>query len=117
MLDLAYGKISSRHYLVEIIKMYTMNNFSDSSLSINFVSAVLERNANLPSPLFVQTVGYTYSEFINRIRIEQACQFLSTITIASYGIANKVGFSNYRYFSRVLKDTTEMTPHQGRNHL
>lgn len=94
-----------------------MNNSSDSSLSINSIAAILERNANLPSLLFVQAVEYTYSAFINRIRIEQACQFLSATTLASYGIANKVGFSNYRYFSQVFKGMTEMTPHQGRNHL
>ena len=105
----------ARNYVINALKEYTNENYANSETSITQAAAILNRNPNYLSHLFAQIEKCTYSEYLNKIRIEKAKDLLDTTLLASYEVADKVGFSNYRYFSQVFKNLTGYTPHQWRN--
>ena len=48
--------------------------------------------------------------FIRVFRMEKAKELLENTTMKNYEIAEKVGFSDESYFSKVFKKMTGMTP-------
>lgn len=59
---------------------------------------------------FKQATGITPSEYLSKIRLERAKEFLSMTDMAIKDIAPKCGFESEYYFSNVFKKYTGMTP-------
>lgn len=55
------------------------------------------------------------NDYINKIRIEQAIQLITTTDLSFSEISDRTGFSTSRYFSTIFKQQTGMTPTQYRN--
>ena len=53
--------------------------------------------------LFKKTTGVTFSEYIIRLRMEKAFQFLTRTNSPLYDVARAVGYDDYFYFSKVYK--------------
>ena len=49
--------------------------------------------------MFRKETGYKITNWINGYRIQKAMELLQSTNIKTYEIANKVGFSSYKYFS------------------
>ncbi|MEM7118752.1 MAG: AraC family transcriptional regulator [Chloroflexota bacterium] len=62
--------------------------------------------------LFHKWVGESPQKFHTHYRIEQAKRLLSQQPLPIFEVAYQVGFSDARYFARVFKQTTGMTPSQ-----
>jgi len=62
------------------------------------------------STLFRKEMGETVVVFLNRIRVEQAIRLLTETRYSLEEIADRVGFSNSFYFSRVFKTLAGTTP-------
>ena len=52
----------------------------------------------------------TFSAYIKKVRITKAKELLIGTSLKLYEIAEKVGYSDPKYFSRVFKETTGMLP-------
>lgn len=59
---------------------------------------------------FSRETGKGFLEFLNEVRIEQAKILLKQTNLKVYEIAEKVGYSNTKYFTDVFKKITGMTP-------
>lgn len=59
--------------------------------------------------IFKSETGLNYSEYMNRLRLEQAKKLLRSTTMHTNEIAEKVGFKDYRYFCRIFKVYTGFT--------
>jgi len=57
-----------------------------------------------------QITGIGISEYINKYRIEVACQLLKQTEKSVTDIAFEVGFNSSKYFSTVFKQATKITP-------
>lgn len=62
------------------------------------------------SRYFKKAFGSTPIEFINSYRIDRACLLLTRTSESVLQIAQKCGFEDYRYFSRLFKRRMHMTP-------
>ena len=62
--------------------------------------------------LFQKWVGESPQQFHTRHRIDQAKKLMRQQSLAIYEVAHHVGFSDPRYFARVFKQITNMTPTQ-----
>ncbi len=60
--------------------------------------------------LFTEKIGISPSGYLQNLRIEQAIDMLLQSTQSIGEIAEAVGFSDARYFSRIFKKATSKTP-------
>lgn len=62
------------------------------------------------STLFTQNLGNGFIDTLNAIRVERACVYLQQNQMKTYEVAFKVGFRDEKYFSRIFKKVTGVTP-------
>ena len=56
----------------------------------------------------------SFIEYLNQYRIDMAKNMLLNTRLKSYEIAQKTGYMDDSYFSRIFKRTTGMRPHEFR---
>jgi len=59
---------------------------------------------------FARETGETLTEYISRVRIEEAKKLFSTTRLKVYEVAERVGFQNVEHFSRVFKKLAGASP-------
>ncbi len=67
------------------------------------------------SHLFKKEVGVSIVDFINKLRLEKAKYYLETTDLTVQQIANKVGFQDANYFSRMFKKSNRLSPSEYRS--
>ena len=66
---------------------------------------------------FKKASGYTITGFINRLRIEKACELLRNTDLGITEKSYQSGFNTFSYFSTQFKAITGLTPSQYRNNI
>lgn len=61
-------------------------------------------------------LGYTFTEYVNHLRIERAMLYLRESVLSIADVAYAVGFDDQSYFTRIFKKATGMSPGQYRKH-
>ncbi len=79
-------------------------------LSLQQVAEEVGISAGYLSTLFAKQLQIGYIDYLNKIRIEHACDYLLQGYFKTYEIAYKVGFRDEKYFSKVFKRNIGMTP-------
>ena len=62
------------------------------------------------SRLFKQVKGWSFTEYLTHVRMEEARKLLTTTSYSVAEIAMRVGFRDARYFSQVFKKHAGKTP-------
>ncbi|MFB9277513.1 response regulator [Cohnella cellulosilytica] len=78
------------------------------------VAAVVYVTPNYLSRVFKEETGVNFIEWLNRYRIEKAKQLLSEPGAKTSVVAEKVGFSDYKYFSHIFKRYAGCAPKEYR---
>ena len=68
------------------------------------------------SRMISRHMGKTMTEYLNEIRIKNACELLKYVEYKVYQVGEMVGIPDAHYFSRIFKRQTGMTPTEYRNH-
>jgi len=79
-------------------------------VSIEEAAAELRISAGHLSRVFRQETGYTFVDYLMRIRIKRAAELLRDPMVKIYEVADLVGYSDARYFARIFKKITGFTP-------
>lgn len=58
--------------------------------------------------------GHTYTELVQKKRLNQACFLLRSTALSILDISMAVGYENFSYFHRIFKAATGLTPRQYR---
>ena len=95
------------HRINKIIK-YINEHFAEQ-LTLLDVSKIFNFNYYYLSSYFSNHNKEGFNEFLNKIRIEKACDFLRT-DIPISDISSMVGYSDHSYFCKVFKKFTGVTP-------
>ena len=64
--------------------------------------------------VFHEIVGMNLKSYINLVRIEKSCEFLTGSSLTITEISEKVGFDNVSYFAEVFKKTLGTSPKEFR---
>lgn len=80
------------------------------NICIRDISRKFNVNANYLSHLFKKEEGMAFTEYITDLRINYACTLLKTTRMPVAEVAEKTGFNDYYYFTRVFKKITGKTP-------
>lgn len=63
---------------------------------------------------FSREVGMGFAEYIQYIRLEQACHLLETTNLPINRVANQVGYENIKHFNEIFKRKFNLTPREFR---
>ena len=80
-------------------------------LTLQEVCDELHVNSSYFSSLFRQEISMTFTEYLNQLRIGQACRLLSSSDLTVVEVAYAVGFGDQSYFTRVFRKYKGITPH------
>ena len=93
---------------------FVVNNFSDK-ISVDRAANIAGMSPTTFSRNFQSTTGHKFVEFVNRIRIGQACGMLFATDAPVSTICFDVGFQNLANFNRHFLKMKNMTPTEYRN--
>lgn len=100
---------SNKNVLLEKARNFIRQNYKQP-ISLQDVANYLERNPDYLSSLFKKETGSSFSEYLNNLRIKKAQHLLSSTSLYTYEVAEQVGYTDFRYFTKIFKKITGLTP-------
>ncbi len=94
--------------ILKAIEYMKLNYHSEISLSDLAMNSFISKNYF--SKLFKEVTGTNVSDYIQYLRVEQACNLLRSSDMKVTGIAGQVGFSDMKFFYEVFKKITGKKP-------
>lgn len=107
---------SDKTDIIEQMKTYINKNYMNN-ISIELLSDLFYINKSYCSSLFKEKTGQNFVDYLNSIRIEQAKELLKNTDKKISRIAIESGYNNNKYFYRIFKKITGITPNEYRNKL
>ncbi len=99
--------------IVYKVKAYLREHFRER-ISLQDVADNVYLSRSYTSTLFKEETGCGISEYLNSIRIDQACDMLRSTSCSLAEIAQACGFEDQSYFNRVFKKALCASPIQYR---
>lgn len=87
-----------------------IQEFYQSGITLEEIASKLNITLEYLGTRFHQEVGVNFSTYMRNFRITKAKELLIGTSLKLYEIAEKVGYSDAKYFSRVFKETTGQLP-------
>lgn len=91
-----------------------INSYYTHPIKLDDVANHVHMNASYLSTLFKRETGVPFSEYVQKIRIEEGKCLLTNTQDSIPSIAISVGFNDQSYFTKVFKKLTGLTPRQYR---
>ena len=80
-----------------------LNDHYNETIKLKDLSQKFFINKNYACYLFKHNTGMTFSEYLNKIRMDQAKELLVTTLSTIAEISDQVGYSDYFYFNKLFK--------------
>lgn len=97
--------------IIRQIKSYIQANLGQR-LTLNNVAAVFGFSPNYLSQLFARQADQTFVEYVNSEKIRAAKEMMREENVKFYEIAERLGFENAFYFSKVFKKIEGCSPRE-----
>ena len=110
----ADAETKSANHIATEARAYISEHYMDN-LSLSSVAEELGITGGYLSTLFTQNFDCGFVDYLNQIRIDRACVYLEQTYLKTYEIAYKVGFKDEKYFSKVFKKLTGVSPREYRS--
>jgi two-component system response regulator YesN len=114
MAQLDVKQTNSKDLLMERAEKYIQQYYQEQ-IKAHEVADFINITPNYFSTLFKQKTGKSFNEYVNQLRVEAAKRLLEETPFNINEIAEKVGYSEYKYFVDVFKKMTGYTPSHYRN--
>ncbi len=92
-------------------------NYTQPNLTLNQVAEELGFSPNYLSVRFKEEVGIGFNKYLLNMRIAKAKQLLSDVRYKIYETAYMSGINDEKYFARIFKRETGMTPAEYRKNI
>ena len=92
------GSSESQNPQISAALNYINENYQ-KDLRLEEVSRQVYLSVGYLSRIFKTETGYSFKEWIHRVRIEKAKELIANTNMKYYEIAEKVGYKDYKYFS------------------
>lgn len=97
-LILSPGSPDSQNPQIAAALNYINENY-EKDLRLEDVSRQVYLSVGYLSRIFKTETGYSFKEWLHRVRIEKAKELIAHTDLKYYEIAEKVGYKDYKYFS------------------
>ncbi len=94
---------------IQLAEAYIRNHYAEE-LTAEKVAEHVGKTPNYFSHLFKKEMGVPFREYVNRLRIAKAKQLIERTTDRIYEIGERVGFSDYAYFTQVFRKLEGCSP-------
>lgn len=91
------------------IRVFTINNYA-RTITIDMVAEHVGMNRSSFCTFFKKTTGQTYITYLNKLRVDRACQLLRQNDFSVTEVCYMVGFNDVPYFNRCFKNNRGMSP-------
>ena len=97
----------------EIAKIFEyINNNYEQNISITDLSAMCNYNPSYFSRFFKKCAGITFSEYLKKVRKENACRLIINDDLKISNVYTMVGYTNKTNFYKHFKEITGLTPYE-----
>ena len=104
---------SSKH-IIQGALSYIHKNFT-RPLKLEDVAKAVYLNPAYLSHVFKQATGVGFIHYLTNLRMQKAKVLLADPQYTIQEVGERVGYSNYRYFSQTFKKYVGKTPHEFRS--
>ncbi len=110
---LEHSTVYASDDVISKIQIYVNRNYYNE-LNLEFISSLFYINRSYLSHLYKEKTGENFIDYVTKIRIEKAKELLIDTDKKMYQISKAVGYDNFKYFFRVFKKMTKVTPEEYR---
>lgn len=107
------GSDKQEERVISSITRYLQEHLSEE-VSLSVLADEFHLNPQYISQLFKNEIGVGFLAYLTNIRIEKAKKLLLSTALSVTEISNRVGYGDYRVFTKVFKKTEGITPSQFR---
>lgn len=93
---------------------WIMSHYAED-VSLQRIAELFNMNSSYISQMFKEKLGINYYAFLKQLRIEKANQLLHNTNLSVSQIAERVGYGDYRSFSRVYHEIMGHSPSDERS--
>lgn len=104
------NKVRNKQSGIDFIKKYIDDHFTEHDFSLESISRELSYNKKYISYIFKKRFGVGAIEYLNTIRIQNACTMMEQGFTSVSDIADKCGYSDSQYFSKIFKAKMGLSP-------
>jgi two-component system response regulator YesN len=94
-----------------------IHEFYQTGIMLDEIPRKLDMTPEYLGTLFHRETGTTFSNYVKNYRISKAKELLVGTNLKLYEVAEKVGYSDPKYFSRVFKEITGQLPVEYRRNV
>ncbi|WP_195575382.1 response regulator transcription factor [Paenibacillus sp. 1001270B_150601_E10] len=98
------------------ILQYVNQHFTED-ISLQSLSQLFYTNPSYISQLFKKEIGETFTAYIAKLRMTYACELLGSTDLMVGEIAERSGYMDYFYFTKMFKKLIGKTPSQFRTEM
>lgn len=107
-------KESNQNDLLEKVKQYIEENYDNTELCAQSIADKFKLSAKYLSYAFKEYTGVSLLVYLQKKRIDTACELLENTNMTVGEVAYKIGIENENYFYTLFKKNVGMTPKQYR---
>jgi two-component system, response regulator YesN len=107
--ELRVQKQSQAERPIRFAREYVETHYAEK-ITLENVAGILKLNSSYFSTLFKKETGSNFLEYITEVRIEKAKNLLISTNDTMAGIAEKVGYTDARYFSQCFEKVAGLKP-------
>ena len=93
----------SHRSLVVLAQRYLDAHYGEPTLSLEEVASSAQISPGYLSRLLKQETGFSFVDYLTRVRINNAVQMMNDPAVKVYEVAEAVGYQSQHYFSRAFK--------------
>ena len=95
---------------VVLARNYIDRHYWNPELSLEDAATELQISPGYLSRLMKRETGFSFIEYLNRIRVKKATILMSDPASKAFEVAERVGYHSQHYFSRAFKKVTGTSP-------
>jgi two-component system response regulator YesN len=100
------SRIKKTSRIIDEVHAYLMEEFRNPEVSLTSVSQKFHLNSSYLSRIFKQEMGQGFTDYLLKLRIDEAITLMNETDWRAYQIAEKVGITDPYYFSHRFKKVT-----------
>lgn len=99
---------------IQSVQHYIQEHYSEN-ITLQTLANQFFLHPNYLSKLFQEKTGRNFIDYLTQVRIENAKKLLQNTYLRIYDICEMVGYESPKYFSKVFKELTGLTPKEYRD--